>query len=62
MLTFLAENYGTILMSALAVVGGCSVAAAALSKLTANTTDDKVAAVLAKVQAVLSKLALNPKP
>lgn len=53
------ENWSTILVTALSVIGGASVALKAVAPLTAWKGDDKAAGWLDKAHSVLSKLALK---
>ena len=48
-------------MALLTVIGAASVAAAAIAPLTKTDKDDKIARLLKKAHAVLSKLAFNPR-
>jgi hypothetical protein len=61
-LTWLAENWQTLAITATSVVGGASMIVAAVAPLTKSDKDDRALAVLKKVVSWLEKLALNPPP
>lgn len=55
-------DFMTVASGVLMVIGGASIVAAAVAPLTKTDVDNKVAKVLKKVHAFLSKyVALNPK-
>ena len=64
--SWLIGNWGMLVTTLLAVIGGASVMVHAVAPLTKSKKDDKAAAWLDKVAgwlgAVASKVALNPKP
>ena len=52
-------NWGLIITTLLAVIGGASIMVKAIAPLTRSDSDDKLVSFLEKVQAWLAKLALN---
>lgn len=64
--SWLVGNWGVIVTTLLAVIGGASVMVKAIAPLTKSKADDKAAAWLDKaagwLSRVASKVALNPKP
>lgn len=60
LLSYLPDNLMGYLQVAVAVIAASSVFAAAIAKLTKNTKDDKVAAILVKIHDFLAKLGLHP--
>lgn len=58
-MSWVLEHWSTIVVTALSIVGGASVAVKAIAPFTEWTGDDRAARWLDKAHAVLSKLALN---
>ncbi|KKL76069.1 hypothetical protein LCGC14_2048580 [marine sediment metagenome] len=58
--SWLISNWGMLVTTLLAVVGGASVMVATISKVTKNKTDDKAAKWLEVVHKWLSKVAMTP--
>lgn len=59
-LTWLVENWQTILLVLTSIVTGASIIVRAISPYTSTTKDDDVATFLDRVHDWLNKLALNP--
>lgn len=60
-MSWILDNWMTVLVVILTVIGAASVVVKAIAPLTASKTDDKVAGWLDKVHAWLSRVALNPQ-
>lgn len=58
-LNWVVNNYQLVIITVLSLIGGASVALAAIAPLTKTTKDDRVLAVLNKAHSFLSKLALQ---
>lgn len=61
MTSWVTANWAVLLTSALAVVGGASVAVKAIAPLTATKWDDKLSGWLTKVHGWMSVVALKKK-
>lgn len=61
MLNFIKDNWKTVLDACAYIVLGASILCALLAPRTKTGADDKLAKLLVRVHAFLSKLALNPK-
>jgi hypothetical protein len=59
-MTWLVENWMTVLVTVLTIIGAASVAVKAIAPFTKTSADDKFASFLDKLAAFLGRVALNP--